>query len=84
MNMKIKAIVSATLATVIAMSTFVGCSSKTPNEGTSSTASTASTTDKKGIELPYTGEEIVFKGFGYDGLPQEDTLCSRAWKDHIG
>jgi len=37
------------------------------------------------ITFPYTGEEVVFKGFAYDGLDQNPELpCIQAWQEHIG
>lgn len=81
-----KAIAGLALASLMAATTFAGCSggaSSTP-ASTSSPAQSASSGAAEPVSFPYTGEEVVFKGFGYDGLPQEDTLCSRAWQEHIG
>ena len=37
------------------------------------------------VSFPYTGEEVVFSGFGYDGLDQNPELpCIQAWQEHIG
>ena len=51
----------------------------------SSQGSTGGSADGKTITFPYTGEEIVFKGYGYEGLDQNpELLCQKAWKEHIG
>ena len=35
--------------------------------------------------LPYTGEEIVYQGYGYDGLTIDpDSTCQKAWKEKVG
>lgn len=89
MKIQTKSIISLLLAVAMMATLLVGCGSKpadatkpSENGATENTATTPE--EKQSISFPYTGEEVVFKGFGYDGLPQEDTPCSRAWKDHIG
>ncbi len=45
----------------------------------------ASAAPEAPVAFPYTGEEVVFKGFGYDGLNQDATQPGMvAWQDHIG
>lgn len=37
------------------------------------------------ITFPYTGEEVVFSGFAYDGLDQNpEQPGMQAWQEHIG
>lgn len=90
MKRKPKAIISLLLAVLMMATVLAGCggtASSTPSQSTAASSASGSSAgdDSAGpIELPYTGEEVVFKGFGYDGLAQEDTVVSRAWQEHIG
>ncbi len=91
MKLRPKSILSLLVAAVIVAAVSTGCSG-TPTGNTSSDSSqntaASSGTDTGAlsapIEFPYTGDPIVFKGFGYDGLPQEETVVSQAWQEHIG
>ena len=90
MKRKPKAIISLLLAVLMMATVLAGCggtASSTPSQSTAASSASGSSAgdDSAGpIEFPYTGEEVVFKGFGYDGLAQEDTVVSRAWQEHIG
>lgn len=88
MKTRTKSISSLLLAVLMTTTMLAGCGGNgQPTETTLAnsdpTAESQGTGDKT-IAFPYTGEEIVFKGFGYDGLAQEDTACSREWQEHIG
>lgn len=66
------------LCAALLVSGLTGCGDKGgSNQGGGSAPET--------ITFPYTGEEIVFKGYGYEGLDQNpELLCQKAWKEHIG
>lgn len=85
-----KAIISMLLAVLMTATVLAGCgstASSTPSQSAAAPSDSGSSAGENSggpIEFPYTGEEVVFKGFGYDGLAQEDTVVSRAWQEHIG
>ena len=77
-NKKNASRICMTLCAALLVSGLTGCGDKGgSNQGGGSAPET--------ITFPYTGEEIVFKGYGYEGLDQNpELLCQKAWKEHIG
>lgn len=77
--------VSLVLCAVLLLSFLFGCSQTPSSSQAGSTASAGSTAENKSITFPYTGEEIVFSAYGYEGLDQNpELLCQKEWKEHIG
>lgn len=74
--------ISLAVCAALLLTGLTGCGG---DKGSSQGGSTGGSTDGKAITFPYTGEEIVFKGYGYEGLNQDpELLCQKAWKEHIG
>lgn len=95
-----KKLLAATLCATTMATTLVGCGSKV-EENTTQTQKESQQTEKKNestaeqtkeekgeaatITFPYKGDEIVYKGFGYEGFQIDpNSTCQKAWTDQIG
>ena len=66
------------------VSGMAGCGNSPSSSQTVSVGSNGDS-GKPTITFPYTGEEIIFSGFGYESLDQNpELLCQKDWKEHIG
>ncbi|MEG0693133.1 MAG: hypothetical protein RR444_08635, partial [Oscillospiraceae bacterium] len=70
-----KKIVAVTLCIAMLAASLAGCASTNDDKTSSQTPSNNVGTEdeKKEITLPYTGEEIVYKAYGYEGLTIDPT-----------
>ena len=74
--------ISLAVCAALLLTGLAGCGG---DKGSSQGGSTGGSADGKVVTFPYTGEEIVFKGYGYEGKDQNpELLCQKAWKEHIG
>ena len=86
MKRKPKAIISLLLAMLMMATVLAGCggtASSTPSQSAvepSASGSSAGDDSAGPIEFPYTGEEVVFKGFGYDGHRRIPRLAGAYWQ----
>lgn len=84
-----KKLVTITLCIAMLATALAGCTpaqdkdtaSKAPDNATAST----SAEKKDEFTLPYTGEEIVYKAYGYEGLTIDPaSTVQKAWKEAVG